>query len=221
MDYLLCGNLPYPAWKKHISVQNLSNRRIRRYLVCRLKRPEARDFSHVRLHGQTKDKLKKFVNNFSFTEENVTAEIKSKTIDNGNYLVTVRDGIHNYEVETTKEEYDNAEIGGQLSYYTVSCPDIKYYYDERPTRGIHLNNIICMRGTDANKLKEQEKSIIRSEYSELVKNKVFVYWPKALITGICSSFVGIATLIVVTIAYTDDWKWEYINGKPVNGKDEY
>ena len=70
-------------------------------------------------------------------------------------------------------------------------------------------------------LKEQEKSIIRSEYSELVKNKVFVYWPKALITGICSSFVGIATLIVVTIAYTDDWKWEYINGKPVNGKDEY
>ncbi|RHU54465.1 hypothetical protein DXD02_14625, partial [Blautia sp. TF10-30] len=29
------------------SVQNLSNRRIRRYLVCRLKRPEARDFSHV------------------------------------------------------------------------------------------------------------------------------------------------------------------------------
>ena len=175
----------------------------------------------MRLHGQTKDKLKKFVNNFSFTEENVTAEIKSKTIDNGNYLVTVRDGIHNYEVETTKEEYDNAEIGGQLSYYTVSCPDIKYYYDERPTRGIHLNNMICMRGTDANKLKEQEKSIIRSEYSELVKNKVFVYWPKALISGICSSFVGIATLIVVTIAYTDDWKWEYINGKPVNGKDEY
>ena len=48
MDYLLCGNLPYPAWKKHISVQNLSNRRIRRYLVCRLKRPEARGFSHVR-----------------------------------------------------------------------------------------------------------------------------------------------------------------------------
>ncbi len=48
MDYLLCGNPPYPAWKKHISVQNLSNRRIRRYLVCRLKRPEARDFSHVR-----------------------------------------------------------------------------------------------------------------------------------------------------------------------------
>ena len=51
MDYLLCGNLPYPAWKKHISVQNLSNRRIRRYLVCRLKRPEARDFSHVRFTG--------------------------------------------------------------------------------------------------------------------------------------------------------------------------
>ena len=48
MDYLLCGDLPYPAWKKHISVQNLNNRRIRRYLVCRLKRPEARDFSHVR-----------------------------------------------------------------------------------------------------------------------------------------------------------------------------
>ena len=48
MDYLLCGNLPYPAWKKHISVQNLNNRRIHRYLVCRLKRPEARDFSHVR-----------------------------------------------------------------------------------------------------------------------------------------------------------------------------
>ena len=27
MDYLLCGNLPYPAWKKRVSVQNLSNRR--------------------------------------------------------------------------------------------------------------------------------------------------------------------------------------------------
>ncbi|WP_207718574.1 hypothetical protein, partial [Fusicatenibacter saccharivorans] len=51
VDYLLCGNLPYPAWKKHISVQNLSNRRIRRYLVCRLKRPEARGFSHVRFTG--------------------------------------------------------------------------------------------------------------------------------------------------------------------------
>ena len=140
--------------------------------------------------GQTKEKLRKFVNNFSFTEENVTAEIKSKTINNENYLVTVRDGIHNYEVETTKEEYDNAEIGGQLSYYTVSCPDIKYYYDERPTRGIHSNNIICMRGTDANKLKEQEKSIIRSEYSELVKDKVFVYWPKALLTTPTGKPVG-------------------------------
>ena len=55
MDYLLCGNLPYPAWKKHISVQNLSNRRIRRYLVCRLKRPEARDFSHVRFTDMRED----------------------------------------------------------------------------------------------------------------------------------------------------------------------
>ena len=48
MDYLLCGDLPYPAWKKRVSAQGLSNRRIRRYLVCRLKRPEARGFSHVR-----------------------------------------------------------------------------------------------------------------------------------------------------------------------------
>ena len=60
MDYLLCGNLPYPAWKKHISVQNLSNRRIRRYLVCRLKRPEARDFSHVRF---TQNELNKYFKN--------------------------------------------------------------------------------------------------------------------------------------------------------------
>ena len=58
MDYLLCGNLPYPAWKKHISVQNLNNRRIRRYLVCRLKRPEARDFSHVRF---TPKRVKNFI----------------------------------------------------------------------------------------------------------------------------------------------------------------
>ena len=45
-------------WKPAVSgmeeahiVQNLSNRRIRRYLVCRLKRPEARGFSHVRFTG--------------------------------------------------------------------------------------------------------------------------------------------------------------------------
>ena len=48
VDYLLCGDLPYPAWKKRVSAQDLRNRRIRRYFVCRLKRPEARDFSHVR-----------------------------------------------------------------------------------------------------------------------------------------------------------------------------
>ena len=48
MDYLLCGDLPYPAWKKRVSAQDLRNRRIRRYFVCRLKRSEARDFSHVR-----------------------------------------------------------------------------------------------------------------------------------------------------------------------------
>lgn len=48
VDYLLCGDLPYPAWKKRVSAQDLRNRRIRRYFVCRLKRSEARDFSHVR-----------------------------------------------------------------------------------------------------------------------------------------------------------------------------
>ena len=47
-DYLLCGNLPYPAWKMRITA-HLSYRRIRRYLVWRLKRLEARDFSHVRI----------------------------------------------------------------------------------------------------------------------------------------------------------------------------
>ena len=36
------------AWKKRVSAQDLRNRRIRRYFVCRLKRSEARDFSHVR-----------------------------------------------------------------------------------------------------------------------------------------------------------------------------
>ena len=51
VDYLLCGDLPYPAWKKRVSAQDLRNRRIRRYFVCRLKRPEARDFSHVRFTG--------------------------------------------------------------------------------------------------------------------------------------------------------------------------
>ena len=50
MDYLLCGDLPYPAWKKRVSAQDLRNRRIRRYFVCRLKRSEARDFSHVRFN---------------------------------------------------------------------------------------------------------------------------------------------------------------------------
>ena len=47
-DYLLCGDLPYPAWKMRIPA-HLSYRRIRRYLVWRLKRLEARDFSHVRI----------------------------------------------------------------------------------------------------------------------------------------------------------------------------
>ena len=65
MDYLLCGDLPYPAGKKHISVQNLSNRRIRRYLVCRLKRPEARGFSHVRftvfIHGDMSEKTERIM----------------------------------------------------------------------------------------------------------------------------------------------------------------
>ena len=36
------------AGKKRVSAQDLRNRRIRRYFVCRLKRFEARDFSHVR-----------------------------------------------------------------------------------------------------------------------------------------------------------------------------
>ena len=48
VDYLLCGDLPYPAWKMRIPA-HLSYRRIRRYLVWRLKRLEARDFSHVRI----------------------------------------------------------------------------------------------------------------------------------------------------------------------------
>ena len=47
-DYLSCGNLPYPAWKMRIPA-HLSYKRIRRYLVWRLKRLEARDFSHVRI----------------------------------------------------------------------------------------------------------------------------------------------------------------------------
>ena len=47
-DYLLCGNLSYPAWKMRIPA-HLSYKRIRRYLVWRLKRLEARDFSHVRI----------------------------------------------------------------------------------------------------------------------------------------------------------------------------
>ena len=58
----------------------------------------------------------------------------------------MRDGIHNYEVQTTKEEYDNAEIGGQLSYYTVSCPDIKYYYDERPNKRYTLEQYYLHEG---------------------------------------------------------------------------
>ena len=57
VDYLLCGDLPYPAWKKRVSAQDLRNRRIRRYFVCRLKRSEARDFSHVRFTKCSKHML--------------------------------------------------------------------------------------------------------------------------------------------------------------------
>ena len=48
-DYLQCGNLPYLAWKNAHNWAGLSYRRIRRYLVWRLKRLEARDFSRVRI----------------------------------------------------------------------------------------------------------------------------------------------------------------------------
>ena len=48
-DYLQCGNLPYLAWKNAHNCADLSYRRIRRYLVWRLKRLEARDFSRVRI----------------------------------------------------------------------------------------------------------------------------------------------------------------------------
>ena len=49
VDYLQCGNLPYLAWKNAHNCAGLSYRRIRRYLVWRLKRLEARDFSRVRI----------------------------------------------------------------------------------------------------------------------------------------------------------------------------
>ena len=39
-DYLWCGNLPYLAWKKRMTVHVLSYRRIRRYLALSLKATE-------------------------------------------------------------------------------------------------------------------------------------------------------------------------------------
>ena len=39
-DYLQCGNLPYLAWKKHMTAHILSCRRIRRYLALSLKATE-------------------------------------------------------------------------------------------------------------------------------------------------------------------------------------
>ena len=114
MDYLLCGNLPYPAGKKHISVQNLSNRRIRRYLVCRLKRPEARGFSHVRftvfIHGDMSEKAKKqdrrtrytrqtikdtfleLLKQKSFTKITVTEVCKNAEINRGTFY------LHYYDI---------------------------------------------------------------------------------------------------------------------------
>ena len=63
MDYLQCGNLPYPAWKKRITAHILSYRCIHRYLVCRLKRLEARDFSHVRFTEHCTLGILKFIQN--------------------------------------------------------------------------------------------------------------------------------------------------------------
>ena len=84
MDYLLCGNLPYPAWKKRVSVQNLSNRRIRRYLVCRLKRPEARDFSHVRFtKGYTPEEAEKIASicrSYYKSIDKMQAELSEKSM---------------------------------------------------------------------------------------------------------------------------------------------
>ena len=40
VDYLQCGNLPYLAWKKRMTVHVLSYRRIRRYLALSLKATE-------------------------------------------------------------------------------------------------------------------------------------------------------------------------------------
>ena len=48
-DYLWCGNLPYLAWKKRMTVHVLSYRRIRRYLALSLKATEEHaTSSHVR-----------------------------------------------------------------------------------------------------------------------------------------------------------------------------
>ena len=48
-DYLQCGNLPYLAWKKRMTVHILSYRRIRRYLALSLKATEEHvTSSHVR-----------------------------------------------------------------------------------------------------------------------------------------------------------------------------
>ena len=95
MDYLLCGNLPYPAWKKHISVQNLSNRRIRRYLVCRLKRPEARDFSHVR-----------------FT--NVLKTMPDKLAEAKDRLETLTNQLESAKIEVTKPFQQEEELAEKL-----------------------------------------------------------------------------------------------------------
>ena len=53
------------AGKKRVSAQDLRNRRIRRYFVCRLKRSEARDFSHVRFTSSDNSKIfMKFISLF-------------------------------------------------------------------------------------------------------------------------------------------------------------
>ena len=71
VDYLQCGNLPYLAWKNAHNCADLSYRRIRRYLVWRLKRLEARDFSRVRIkfliHGIS-DVIDKMTENVEFAD---------------------------------------------------------------------------------------------------------------------------------------------------------
>ena len=114
VDYLQCGNLPYLAWKNAHNCADLSYRRIRRYLVWRLKRLEARDFSRVRIkfliHGIS-DVIDKMTENVEFADRfmNKNGSLRKTPLKKKRAISKLEFFIPEYEYRRLKKMKDPIE----------------------------------------------------------------------------------------------------------------